>query len=80
MFERITNRNTNAYTDYRYPQPLRDSSVLMMKSGIGDIIHFVIVKNGVEKKVFIPGIVNDAGMLSTTGTKVVWSEFGFDPR
>jgi hypothetical protein len=79
-FERITNRNTNAYTDYRYPQPLRDNSVLMMKSGIGDIIHFVIVKNGVEKKVFIPGIVNDAGMLSTAGTKVVWSEFGFDPR
>ncbi|HEU5289954.1 MAG TPA: hypothetical protein VFU05_04870, partial [Cyclobacteriaceae bacterium] len=76
----VLNRNTKAYTDYRYPQLLSDGSVLAMKSGIGDIIHFVAMKDGHERRVFIPGIVNDAGMLSTAGSTVVWTEYGYDPR
>ena len=73
-------RTSKAYTDYRYPQLLPDGSVLAMKNGIGDIVHFVNIKDGIEKKVFIPGIVNDAGMLSVSGSTVVWTEYGFDPR
>lgn len=79
-FEKIVQRNSNAYTDYRYPQELPDGSVLAVKSGIGDIAQFVTLKDGKETRVFTPGIVNDAGMLSVSGTKVVWSEYGFDPR
>lgn len=79
-YETLLKRNTNAYTDYRYPQLLKDGSVLAMKSGIGDIVQFVSIKDGEERKVFIPGLVNDAGMLSVSGTKVVWAEYGFDPR
>ena len=79
-YETITKRKTNAYTDYRYPQTLSNGDVLAMKSGIGDIAQYVVLKDGKESRVFIPGIVNDAGMLSASGTKVVWSEYGFDPR
>ena len=78
--ESVLERDTKAYTDYRYPQLLSDGSVVAMKSGIGDIIHFVSIKNGQERKVFIPGIVNDGGMLSTAGSTVVWTEYGYDPR
>jgi len=79
-FEKLTTRKSGRYTSYSYPQELNDGGVLTMKSGIGDITQFVVIKDGKEDGVFIPGIVNDAGMLSASGTKVVWNEFGFDPR
>lgn len=79
-FENVIARNSKAYTDYRFPQEVGDGGVLIMKSGIGDIAQFVVLKDGKEVKAFTPGIVNDAGMLSVAGTRVVWSEYGFDPR
>lgn len=79
-FDKITKRNSTAYTDYRYPQLLLNGSVLMLKSGIGDIQQYVIWEDGKELQSFIPGILNDAGMLSVSGNKIVWSEHGFDPR
>jgi hypothetical protein len=79
-FETLTRRVSSRYTDYLYPQPQPDGSVLAMKTGIGDIEQFVLLKDGDEKKVFTPGLVNDAGMLSTTGNVIVWNEYGYDPR
>jgi hypothetical protein len=79
-FEKVNSRKNKAYTDYLYPQPLEDGSVLAMKDGIGDIEQFVIIKDGNGKRIFTPGIVNETGMLSTTNTKVVWNEYGYDPR
>src|SRR6478609_3309578 len=79
-FEKINARKSKAYTDYQYPQPLEDGSILVKKSGIGDIDQFVVLKDGKQRKVFTPGFVNDAGMLSTANSKVVWSEYGYDPR
>ncbi len=79
-FEPVTKRKSKAYTDYEYPQPLPDGSVVVQKSGIGDFIQFVKITGPDEKKIFIPGIVNDGGMLSSVKDKIVWSEFGFDPR
>jgi len=79
-YEKLTKRKSKAYTDYRYPQILKDGSILTLKSGIGDIAQFVVVRGGRESKIFIPGILNDAGMVSASGTTVVWSEYGFDPR
>jgi hypothetical protein len=76
----ITPRATTAYTDYQFPQVLPDGRVLTLKSGIGDISQFSILEEGKEKKSFIPGIVNESGMLSTAGNSVVWNEFGFHPR
>lgn len=79
-FEKVNPRTSNAYTDYLYPQVMEDGTVLAMKRGIGDIEQFVVIKNGSEKKQFTPGFVNDAGMLSVAASKVVWSEYGYDPR
>jgi uncharacterized membrane protein len=59
---------------------LDENQILAMKSGIGDIAQLVILENGTEKNSFIPGILNDAGMLSAVGDLVVWNEYGFDPR
>ncbi len=79
-FEKVNIRKSKAYTDYQYPQLLEDGSVLAMKSGIGDIAQYVLLNNGEEHKIFTPGFINDAGMLSVSNSKVVWSEYGYDPR
>lgn len=79
-FERINNRSSKAYTDYQYPQALSNGDILSLKHGIGDFYQLVLLRDGEEHRAFIPGVFNDAGMLSAVGSKVVWSEFGFDPR
>lgn len=79
-FETITKRNSEAYTSYSYPQVMGNGDVLVLKSGIGDIAQYTILRDGKEVRSFIPGMLNDAGMLSASGDKVVWSEYGFDPR
>ncbi|HET9053172.1 MAG TPA: hypothetical protein VFM90_03310, partial [Cyclobacteriaceae bacterium] len=79
-FENVNTRTGNRYTDYLYPQPVADGSILVLKQGIGDFSQFSVWQDGKERKVFIPGVLNDAGMLSVAGNKVVWSEHGFDPR
>ena len=79
-FEKVNSRKSKAYTDYLYPQAMDDGSVLAMKQGIGDIERFVLLKDGEEKKVFIPGYINDSGMLSAAGSKIVWNEYGYHPR
>lgn len=79
-FERIPVRRGTAYTDYLYPQPQPDGSVLVMKRGIGDIEQFVLLRNGTEERIFTPGFINDAGMLSANNNQIVWNEYGYDPR
>jgi hypothetical protein len=79
-FEKVNSRNSTAYTDYRYPQPVSNGGLLVLKTGIADISQYVVLKDGKEERVFTPGVINDAGMLSVAGSKVVWSEYGFDPR
>lgn len=79
-FESTLKRDTKTYTDYQYPQALSNGDVLMLKSGIGDIAQYILVRDGKEIRSFTPGLLNDAGMLSATGNKIVWSEYGFDPR
>ncbi|MDH4058414.1 MAG: hypothetical protein OEU76_06595, partial [Cyclobacteriaceae bacterium] len=79
-FELVHKRSTEAYTDYSFPQELADGSVIVMKRGIGDFTQFRLLKNGEEKKSFVPGIVNESGMLSASGNLVVWNEFSYDPR
>ncbi|MEX2231032.1 MAG: hypothetical protein WD824_02640, partial [Cyclobacteriaceae bacterium] len=78
-FMKVNSRNNRAYTDYLYPQPLADGTILVMKKGIGDIEQFVLLQKG-DEKVFTPGLINDTGMLSAEGSTVVWNEYGYDPR
>ncbi|MBK5279622.1 MAG: PD40 domain-containing protein, partial [Bacteroidia bacterium] len=79
-FEKVNPRSTKAYTDYQYPQPLEDGTIVAIKSGIGDIERLVILDNGHEKSRFVQGPINDAGFLSTATTRVVWNEYRYDPR
>ncbi len=69
------------FTNYQHPQFLTDSTVLCVKSGLGDTPRLVILdKQGYEKTVFVQGFTNDPDMLSATPTYVCWIEFGYDPR
>ena len=69
------------FTNYQYPQYLTDSTVLCIKSGLGDTPRLMLLnRNRPEKQVFVQGFLNDPGMLSATPTKACWIEFGFDPR
>ncbi|HYF69872.1 MAG TPA: hypothetical protein VD884_17140 [Ohtaekwangia sp.] len=79
-FETVNKRTSKAYTDYMYPQPQPDGSVLALKRGIGEIEKFILLKDGNDKPAFTPGMLNESGMLSSTGGVVVWNEYGFDER
>ncbi|NOS55495.1 MAG: hypothetical protein HOP37_04480 [Cyclobacteriaceae bacterium] len=79
-FAKVNERINDVYTDYRFPQELEDGSVLVQKSGIGDIETLIVYKNGRAKRIFTQGIVNETGMLSATNSRVVWNEFRYDPR
>ena len=69
------------FTNYQHPQFLTDSTVLCVKSGLGDTPRLVILsKSGREKVLQVQGFPNDPGYLSATTTKACWIEFGYDPR
>ena len=69
------------FTSYQYPQYLTDSTVLAVKSGLGDTPRLVeLDKTGDETRVFVQGFPNDPNYLSATPQKAVWIEFGYDPR
>lgn len=79
-FEKVNSRPSKAYTDYHYPQAQADGSVVVMRQGIGNIEEFVELKGSEQQRIYVPGFINDAGMLSVVGSKIVWSEYGYDPR
>lgn len=79
-FDDVTIRRSPTYTDYLFPQLLPDGSIIVMKRGIGNIEKFVRIVNGHEESVYTPGFINDTGMLSAAGDRVVWTEYGYDPR
>lgn len=69
------------YTNYEYPQYLTDSTVLALKSGLGDIAQWVrLGRHGREEKVFVPGLVHLPEALSVAAGKAVWPEYQPDPR
>ncbi len=69
------------YTNYEFPQYLNDGHIVAQKSGMADIEQFVVLgQEATERKVFVPGFVNESGMLSVINNRIVWSEFAYDPR
>jgi hypothetical protein len=77
---RVNPRKTSAYTDFLYPQLLRDGTVLAMKSGIADIDQIVQVSPDGDRKLAVIGLLYETGSLSAGGTRVVWNEYRFNPR
>jgi hypothetical protein len=72
---------TRVFTQYQYPQYVTDSTVLALKSGLGDLAQLVLLgRHGREKRVFTLGQQNIPEMLSVGGGKAVWPEFRQNPR
>ncbi len=69
------------FTNYQYPQYLSDSSVIAVKSGLGDITQLVALSpSGKEQKLFVPGLFNDSEYFSAGGNKACWLEYRYQPR
>lgn len=70
------------FTNYRFPQYLTDSTILCIKSGLGDIAQLVLLsRNGTEKRVFKQGLVlNNPAYFSATPQQACWVENRYDPR
>ncbi|GAA4398149.1 hypothetical protein GCM10023187_08480 [Nibrella viscosa] len=69
------------FTNYQYPQYLTDSTLLAIKSGLGDIFQIVMLsRNGRERKIVVQGLVNDPEFFSASGGKAAWIEYQYDPR
>jgi len=68
------------FTNYRFPNPIKNGSVIVEKSGIDDINRFVMVfADGSEKILFTPGYdFNES--LSANDSLLCWNEKTFDPR
>ena len=72
---------TQVFTQYQYPQYVNDSTVLALKSGLGDIAQLVLLgHHGRERRVFTLGQLNIPQLLSVGGGKAVWPEFRQNPR
>ena len=79
--EPINKRNKNNYTSYLYPKESDDGSVFFLKQGLGSFQDFrKINKDGSTSKIFMPGLINNHGRISSTKNKLVWLEFDKDPR
>ncbi len=70
----LTRRTTDLYTNYRSPQYLNDSAIIVQKTGMAQIAQWVIVdKNGNEQVVFTPGLLNSERISYANGT-LAWTE------
>lgn len=78
----VTRRKNKIYTDYLYPQPLADGSLIVLKTGLAHVPVFIRLSadGSREEKLFTPGILNSSPMLSVAADKIVWSEVEADLR
>ena len=81
-FETINTKKKKVYTNYNYPQLLDNGDIIALKSGLSDIPQLTLINGstGREKKLFTPGPINDAAMISSQGSTIVWNEFQYDAR
>ncbi|WP_216823492.1 TolB family protein [Niastella vici] len=81
------------FSNYKFPQYLSDGSIVAQKAGletgsflaykssIVDQSAFVLLTNdGKEKRICMSGVLDDNGIMSCAGNKVVWTEYSYDPR
>jgi hypothetical protein len=78
--EILQTKKIDFFTGYFYPQILQDGRILVLKRGFGDVAQFVILNNGNEEIIHIPGPFNDVSTLSVEQDKIVWAEYRYDAR
>ncbi|MFK7980122.1 MAG: TolB family protein [Saprospiraceae bacterium] len=66
-------------TNYRFPFPLKDGSIVCLKSSYKQTDALIQLKDGKEKKLTNIGFHLEK-YLSVTGQKAVWTEYEQDPR
>lgn len=85
--------NNKVFTNYKFPQFINDSVIVAQKAGLADGSFLaykssiadeswlvLLNKKGKEKKLCLSGVLDDNGMMSSSGNKVVWTEYTYDPR
>ncbi len=81
QFKIINKRENEVFTEYAFPQTLEDGSIVIYKTGLGDIGQLVRYDaNGDQIDRVVTGVNNNTGMLTSTQFKVYWNEYEFDPR
>ena len=76
---RVSEPANQTFTNYRFPNYLDGSSMIVQKSSLNEIRTIYKLENGQEEKIFIPG-VSLSEHFSLGGGKLVWSEVRFHPR
>jgi len=76
----IVSPENKFFTNYLFPVPGDDGSVIAEKTGIDDINRFVrITPDGKEERLFTPGFDFHLS-LSASGDVICWNEKSYDPR
>ncbi len=77
---RTVNKNKHIYTHYRPMAFLDETTLLVLKTGMGDIPKMIALGfDGKEQVLFTPGFYNSR-LFSMAGKLVAWSETRPDPR
>lgn len=80
-FETINQRKNDVFTEYAFPQVLEDGSIVVYKTGLGDVGQLIrLDSEGNQIDRVVTGVNNNTGMLSSTQYRVFWNEYEFDPR
>mgnify|MGYP001159485137 FL=1 len=74
-------RKNNNYFDFKYPTELQSGGIATIRQGLGGYkeIH-LINKDGENKKLIVPGRVNDFERIPSSKNTIGWIEFDKDPR
>ena len=74
-------RGKEKYYDFKYPTELQNGKVATIRQGLGGYkeIH-LINKGGENKKLIVPGRVNDFERIPSSKNTIGWIEFDKDPR
>ncbi len=79
-FKRWNKRENTDYTNYRHPQYINDSTIIVEKSGIDQIAKFIILtQSGEEKKIHTPGFYSSLNLSYQNG-QLIWGEYIPDTR
>ncbi|HLW57737.1 MAG TPA: hypothetical protein VKY27_10150 [Bacteriovoracaceae bacterium] len=68
------------WTNYLYPQYVDENRIFALKNGLGDINHFVILKDGKEKAIYYPGPFIQRYPIKLRKKKFAIVEKQFHPR
>ena len=76
----ITPKKQKRFANYRFPNIINKSNIIVEKNSIDNINQFVSVNNdGIEKVLFTPGY-DFNNTLSANDSLLCWNEKTFDPR